>query len=96
MRNLGEEFGECAIMADRLISPTTVRSVREGLLIGFDSLLEEARARNLANYHVGRWSYRRTKNYGSGHYKLNGKPRTEVVGASGIVLSSNHRSVLVV
>ena len=76
--------------------PTTVRSVREGLILGFDRALDEGTARDLANYHVGRWNYRRTKNYGSGYYKLNGEPGTELVGASGVVLSSDRRSVLIV
>ncbi len=75
--------------------PTTVRSTKEGLLLGFESALDEEAARDLANYHVGRWNYRRTKNYGSGYYKLNDEPGTEVVGASGVVLSSDRRTVLI-
>ena len=76
--------------------PTKVRSVKEGIVLGFDSPLDRSSANDLANYHVGRWNYRRTKNYGSGYYKLDGEPGTEVVGVSGIVLSSDAKSVLIV
>ena len=76
--------------------PTTVQTVKEGIVLGFDRELDEGAAQDLANYHVGRWNYRRTKNYGSGYYKLNGEPGTDLVGTSGAVLSSDRRSVLVV
>jgi hypothetical protein len=76
--------------------PTTVRSVKEGIILGFETPLDQASASELANYHVGRWNYRRTKNYGSGYYKLDGEPGTEVVGVSGVVLSSDAKSVLIV
>ena len=76
--------------------PTTVRSVKEGLILGFESPLDRSSASELANYHVGRWNYRRTKNYGSGYYKLDGEAGTEVVGVSGVVLSSDAKSVLIV
>ncbi|MBT5704937.1 MAG: c-type cytochrome [Verrucomicrobia bacterium] len=74
--------------------PTKVRSVKEGVILGFDAPLDRSSANDLANYHVGRWNYRRTKNYGSGYYKLDGEPGTEVVGVSGVVLSSDAKSAL--
>jgi mono/diheme cytochrome c family protein len=76
--------------------PTKVRSVKEGLILGFEIPLDRSAAGELANYHVGRWNYRRTKNYGSGYYKLDGEAGTEVVGVSGAVLSSDAKSVLIV
>ncbi len=76
--------------------PTEVRSVKEGLVLEFYSPLDVTDAVEVANYHVGRWNYRRTKSYGSGHYKLNGEPGTEVVGVSEVVVSSDGRSVLLV
>ena len=76
--------------------PTTVRAVREGLILGFESPLQPESARNPANYHVGRWNYRRTKKYGSGHYKTNGKPGADVVSVGGVALSRDGRSVLIV
>ncbi len=76
--------------------PTTVRTVREGIILGFETPLDSNTAVDLANYHVGRWNYKRSKNYGSGYYKLDGSAGTELVGTSGAVLSSDRKSVLIV
>lgn len=76
--------------------PLGVRSVKEGLLLQFEEPLNVETATDLGNYHVGRWNYQRTKNYGSGHYKLDGEPGSDLVGVTDVLLSSDHRSALIV
>ena len=83
-------------VGDEVDFPTRVRTVREGVILGFEHPLDQDEALRLANYHVGRWNYRRTKNYGSGHYRLDGKPGSEVVGISGVVLSADRKALMMV
>ena len=75
--------------------PVGVRSVKEGLILEFALALSEASAGDRANYHVSRWNYRRTGKYGSGHFRTDGQPGTEIVGIGGAILSRDRRSVLI-
>ena len=75
--------------------PTDVRSYREGILLRFDQPLSPSEATNRANFHVGRWNYLRTKNYGSGYYRLDGESGTDLMGVSGTILSEDRRSLFV-
>ncbi|WP_353128414.1 cytochrome c [Parapedobacter pyrenivorans] len=51
----------------------------EGVVLMFDSPLDEVSARNIANYQFKRWNYKRTEQYGSGHFRLDGTPGEEVL-----------------
>lgn len=63
-----------------------------GLLLRFGHPLDEAAALDAANYLVRRWNYKRTGEYGSGYYKLDG-----TAGLDSLVaiphLSADRRSV---
>src|SRR3546814_15246802 len=48
------------------------------------------------NFQVKRWNYKRTKEYGSGHYKLDGTPGEESMPVYSTHLSSDRKAVLVV
>jgi len=73
--------------------PRDVRSSSEGVLLAFDFKVDKEIALNPANYKVERWNYKRTKSYGSGHYKLDGEPGQEALPISSVYLSKDGQSV---
>ncbi len=73
--------------------PREVRSFAEGVLLRFDHELELTLATRLSSYTVDRWNYKRTNNYGSGHYKPNGEPGQESLAVSCVYVSEDHQSV---
>lgn len=70
------------------------RARKEGVVLTFDSPLDAESARNIENYQVKRWNYKRTPEYGSGHFRLDGTPGEEVLPVLQTYLSSDNRSVL--
>lgn len=74
--------------------PSEVVGTDQGVLLRFDSPLDEKRATDLANYSVERWNYKRTWKYGSPHLKLDGKPGQDWMQPSSVYLSKDARSVL--
>ncbi len=76
-----------------LETPMEVRSSREGVLLRFDFPVDEEIAKNLANYEIDRWNYRRTSAYGSGHYKLDGEPGQETLPVSSAYVSQDKRAI---
>ncbi|NNE94122.1 MAG: hypothetical protein HKN23_20945 [Verrucomicrobiales bacterium] len=75
--------------------PADVRSSEKGVLLSFHQPVDEAVATNLASYTVDRWNYKQTHNYGSGNYKLDGKPGQETMPVASAMLSKDKKSVFV-
>ena len=62
------------------------------LLLDFDGTLVLA-ATDPANYRVSRWNYRRTEEYGSGHFRLDGSPGQDLLPVFSAHLSDDRKSV---
>ncbi|MCH2201905.1 MAG: c-type cytochrome [Fuerstiella sp.] len=73
--------------------PSMVKTARRGILLGFDHSLDPLLASNRAAYTVRRWNYKRTSQYGSGHYRLDGTAGSETLPVSSVKLSRDRRSV---
>lgn len=67
---------------------------KEGIVLTFDSPLDEVAAHDIANYQFKRWNYRRTEQYGSGHFRPDGTPGEEVLPVLGAYLSADNTRVL--
>lgn len=65
------------------------RAGREGVILKFDTALD-----SVENINVKRWNYRRSEEYGSGHFMLDGSPGQEQMSALKAVLSKDKKSVL--
>lgn len=67
----------------------------KGLLLRFNTKLDEKLATDPASYSAERWNYKRTAEYGSPHLKLDGSTGQEWLTASSAYLSKDGMSVLV-
>lgn len=76
--------------------PTKIRGGEQGIVLEFEEPLDSTTARMAANYEVRRWMYRRTGQYGSGRYQLDGSPGEEQLPVGEVYLSANRRSVFLV
>src|SRR5699024_9408926 len=65
----------------------------KGIVLQFPVALDEKEATNPANYQLKRWNYKRTEEYGSGHYKLNGKPGEALLPIFSAHLSDDKKAV---
>jgi mono/diheme cytochrome c family protein len=75
--------------------PREVIPMTEGMLLRFDVPLDARAAIYPANFSAERWNYRRTANYGSPHFKLDGSKGQEAIAPSSAYLSKDGRSVFV-
>lgn len=75
--------------------PNEVAAMNEGVLLRFDTPLNPAQATDAANFSAERWNYRRTANYGSPHYKLDGSKGQDALTPSSAYLSKDRRAVFV-
>jgi len=75
--------------------PREVAAMDKGILLRFDSELEAKRAIDPSNFSAERWAYRRTANYGSPHYKLDGTPGQEWMTPSSAYLSRDGKSIFI-
>ncbi|MEM9369293.1 MAG: DUF6797 domain-containing protein, partial [Planctomycetota bacterium] len=73
--------------------PSMAQVERRGILITFEEALDPKSALQPEAYAVRRWNYKRTSDYGSGHYRLDGEAGTEPMGVSSVKLSLDRRSV---
>ncbi len=73
--------------------PTNVRAVAEGVVLTFAEPLDEFSLAAPGAFIAQRWNYKRSKDYGSAHYKLDGTPGHEFLPVVGAVLSQDARSV---
>ncbi|HEY0967839.1 MAG TPA: DUF6797 domain-containing protein [Opitutaceae bacterium] len=73
---------------------TGARSGTEGVLLRFDAPLDPA---SVTPDKVGArlWNYKRSKDYGSGRYRIDGEPGTKRWPVSQVVLAPDRRSVFV-
>ena len=67
----------------------------KGLLLRFNTKLDEKLTTDPASYSAERWNYKRTFEYGSPHLKLDGSTGQEWMTASSAYLSKDGMSVLV-
>ncbi|GAB3180354.1 DUF6797 domain-containing protein [Telluribacter humicola] len=67
---------------------------KQGIVLSFDSELDPAVASNPDNFKVKRYNYKRTEEYGSGHYKLDGSTGEETMYVSAAYVSPDRKKVL--
>lgn len=75
--------------------PREVAPMDKGILLRFDVALDARKATDPANFSVERWNYRRTSNYGSPHFKLDGSTGQEWMTPSSAYLSRDGKSVFI-
>ncbi len=75
--------------------PTAVVPMDKGILLRFDFPLNPQHATNLANYSAERWNYKRTADYGSPHFKLDGTKGQDAMTPSSAYLSNDGKTVFV-
>ena len=69
-------------------------SVRKGgVTIRFGVELDQRTITNPANYQVKRWNYKRSEQYGSGHFKLDGTPGEELLPVFSAHLSDDKKAL---
>jgi mono/diheme cytochrome c family protein len=74
--------------------PKSILPMREGVLILFHTAIAPATVRP-ENFSAERWNYRRSHEYGSPHFRLDGSKGQETLFASSAYLSADHKSVFV-
>lgn len=76
--------------------PARLRAGEQGILLRFDRRLDSTAASIPGNYSVRRWNYKRTEQYGSGRFTLEGSPGEERLPVAAVHLSADRRAVLLV
>ncbi|SEI37228.1 Glucose/arabinose dehydrogenase, beta-propeller fold [Dyadobacter koreensis] len=72
--------------------PNQFQAARQGIVLGFDTALDANLS--VSDFAVKRWNYKRTEEYGSGHFKLDGTSGEETLDVAGVYLSSDRKKVL--
>src|SRR6185503_510075 len=75
--------------------PREVAAMDKGILLHFEVPLDPQKAADPANFSVERWNYKRTSNYGSPHFRLDGTPGQEWLTPSSAYLSRDRKSVFI-
>lgn len=78
------------------VLPTGFEAGEQGIVLRFDELLDVQKTANIGNFQVKRYNYKRTENYGSGHFRLDGSPGEEHIPVLATHLSDDQKSVLLV
>ena len=73
--------------------PSQFQAAKQGIVLGFDTALESSGLR-VSDFAVKRWNYKRTEEYGSGHFKLDGTSGEETLEVFGAYLSSDRKKIL--
>jgi cytochrome c2 len=73
--------------------PEKFQAREGGILLRFNTELDEAVATDISNYAVKRWNYLRSEKYGSGHYKLDGSVGEEHLPVLGAYLSEDNKAL---
>lgn len=76
--------------------PTDFSVYDSGVILRFDSALDEQTAGDPGSYQVKRWNYQRSEEYGSGHFKLDGTPGEDLLPVFSAHLSEDKQSVFLV
>jgi len=75
--------------------PREVAPMDKGIRLRFDVALDAKQAADPANFSVERWNYKRTANYGSPHFKLDGGTGQEWMTPSSAYLSRDGKSIFI-
>ncbi|MBL9138439.1 MAG: cytochrome c [Verrucomicrobiales bacterium] len=75
--------------------PQRVMPMREGVLLEWGRPLDPQAAVDVSNYSVERWNYRRSADYGSPHFRLDGSKGQEMLMPSSAYVSRDRRRVFV-
>nr|WP_295931763.1 DUF6797 domain-containing protein [uncultured Dyadobacter sp.] len=67
---------------------------KQGIVLSFDAPLENGPATDPKNFEVKRWNYKRTEEYGSGHFKTDGSTGEEALYVAASYLSPDRKKVL--
>ena len=73
--------------------PTGFEVLEEGIMLKFEIRLTKESAQNTAHYQVKRWNYKRTGEYGSGHFKTDGSPGEEYLPVFSAHLSDDRKKI---
>ncbi|MFP6885901.1 MAG: cytochrome c, partial [Opitutales bacterium] len=73
--------------------PTHAKVEKRGILLRFSTPLDTKSASRRESYEVRRWNYKRTPNYGSPNYKLDGSKGTETLAVASVKLSKDKQAV---
>jgi mono/diheme cytochrome c family protein len=73
--------------------PTHVQVAKRGIFLRFATPLATQSASKRESYEVRRWNYKRTPNYGSPNYKLDGTKGTETLVVASVKLSEDKQAV---
>ncbi|PPK98969.1 DUF6797 domain-containing protein [Parapedobacter indicus] len=76
--------------------PERFKAGAQGIVLRFGVELDSAVAKDPLSFQVKRWNYKRTKEYGSGHFKLDGTPGEESMPVFSSHLSADRKAVLLV
>ncbi len=79
-----------------LYLPEDFKAGQQGIVLRFGVELDEETATNPFNFQVKRWNYKRTHQYGSGHFKLDGSPGEEVLQVYSSHISADRKAVFLV
>ena len=73
--------------------PNQFKAGKQGIVLGFDCEMD-AKSINPASFAVKRWNYKRTEEYGSGYFKLDGTSGQETLPVLAAYLSPDRKKVL--
>jgi mono/diheme cytochrome c family protein len=76
------------------VIPREILPTREGILLQLNTTVAEASIRP-ENFSAERWNYRRSPEYGSPHFKLDGSKGQEPMFASSAYVAKDHRSIFI-
>ena len=74
--------------------PVAINAIKEGVSLTFTHKLDPETAADPESYLVKRWSYKRTRNYGSRDYKADGSQGRDNAEVTGVKISKDKKSVL--
>ncbi len=73
--------------------PNQFKALKQGVLLGFDCPLDPSQI-DPAGFTVKRWNYKRTEDYGSGHFKTDGSSGEETLPVLSSHLSADGKRIL--
>jgi mono/diheme cytochrome c family protein len=76
--------------------PLSAKAGEQGVLLRFATPLDRKTATDGSRYDVQRWNYKRTENYGSGHFKVDGSAGQDRLQVASANLSADGKSLLLV
>ena len=74
--------------------PVAINALKEGVSLTFTHELDPETAADPESFLVKRWSYKRTRNYGSRDYKADGSQGRDTAEVTGVKISKDKKSVL--